>query len=312
LVALDLYFSFAIHGRLISAAYLRTSTYIGLGLASLGLKLYTFFVDGFSLFGEPRTLVTVFPILLFVVPGITLFIREFKWKAVLVVATQAGAIVYFLAYNDFWIANAFRYQGIRYWLWLVPFFCLYAYMSFRFAWRKLGWTLTVVLLAVPVFIWIVPRMAIRRVNWEQALSSTPSGLGTERLGGDLSKDTPAFTWSCKPNSSDGSCSMSLEFARPVQFDIVELRGIQAIKLLYAKVWIDNQMSPMFRDHFTSDAPDGQAYVIFYARKRGRSFRMTIPPQDANGQVSVSGFELALRHTGLALQNPFTRYHPQLR
>ncbi len=311
LVVLNLYLSFAIHGSLISAAYLRGSEQIGLGVASLGLKLYTFLIDGFPLFGERRTLITVFPILLFILPGIILFIREFRWRAVAIVATQIGAIAYFLAYNDFWISNAFKYQGIRYWIWLVPFGCLYSYLSFRVAWRELGWTATTLLLAMPVLIWIVPRMSIRPVKWELESSSSLRNLKTNETAGDVSKDSSGFNWSCKPDPADGACSMSVNLAHPVQFNIVELRGIRSIKLLYAKLWIDDQMSPMFRDHFTSDAPDGQAYIIFYGRKRGRSIRLTIPPPVADNRLSISGLELALRHTGLALQNPFTRFHLQL-
>ena len=311
LVVLDLYFSFAIHGKLISAAYLGGSAYIGLGLSSLGVKLYTFLIDGFPIFGEPRTLVTMFPILLLILPGIVLFIREFKWKAVLIVGTQAGAVLYFLAYNDFWISNAFKYQGIRYWLWLIPFLCLYSYLSLRFAWQRLGWRLAVALLVVPAFIWILPRMAIRRVNWELARSSGYSDSGASATS-DSSQDPMGFSWRCKPDPSDGSCTMSVEFARPAEFDIVELRGIQASKLLYSKIWLDNQISPTFRDHFASDAPDGQTYVVFYGRKRARSIRLTIPPQAADSQTSISALQLALRHTGLALQNPFARFHPRLR
>ncbi|MGH2510981.1 MAG: hypothetical protein ACRDHZ_26765, partial [Ktedonobacteraceae bacterium] len=219
-------------------------------------------------------------------------------------AAQAGATVYFLLFNDFWISNTFKYGGIRDWLWMIPFCCLYAYASFRLAWRRLGWIATGAMLVIPVIFWSLPQMQIRPV-----VSQIASITDTADPTSDPQRN-PASNWRCKP-AQNGSCTMSVEFAKPVQFDILELRGIQAIKLLYATLKIDGHKSPMFRDHFTSDAPDGSAYVIFYHLEKGKSIKLTIPPPAASPQLSISGIVPARRHYGLRLENPFRRYHPQI-
>jgi hypothetical protein len=308
-VATVLYFSFAIHGGLISRLYRVGVVGSGFGPGPLGVKLYTFLIDGFHLFSEPRTLVTAFPFLLFVLPGIVVFIKEFKKEGALIVTTQAGAVAYFLLYRDYWISEAFKFGAIRYWLWLFPFAALYAYISLRLAWRKLGWIPTSLLLVLPVFAWLTPRMNIHPVKWE--LSGTKSnGLTTmSRTSGANSGNR--VSWTCKPGPPDGSCSMSVVFARPVEFDTLVLRGIAAVKLLYSRVLIDGKTSPILKDHYVSDGVRGQTYVIFYNRKKSESIGLTIPPGIASSQISISDFELAERHIGLALQNPLRRYHPEL-
>lgn len=133
-----LYFSLAIHGSLVSEVYRNAVGIITFGFAPLGLKLYTFLIDGFPLLGEPRTLISLFPFLLLVIPGLVVFAKAFRCQAAAVLAAQAAAIVYFLAYNDFWSVTAFSYGNIRYWVWLIPFWCLYAYLTVRVAWRNWG------------------------------------------------------------------------------------------------------------------------------------------------------------------------------
>jgi hypothetical protein len=308
LLAVTLYFSFAIHGHLVPDSYRHAVSLIGFSVASLGVKLYTLLIDGFPLFGEPKTLITVFPVLLFILPGVVVFIREFKWRAAVVVATQVGAITYFLLYNDFWISNAFKFHGIRYWLWLVPFWCFFAYVSIRFAWRRLGYLATSLLLLAPVLACTAPRMGIRQVRWELAANTA---LTQPPVATYKPKDQTPFSWVCKPGT-DGSCSMSIELAKPLEFDILEVRGIPSTILLYAPVWIDGQKSPNFQDHIESDAGDGQTYLIFYGRKRGKSIRLVIPAPQANDRLAISNVGLGLRHIGLALRNPFNNFHPEFR
>ena len=294
LVAVESYFSLAIHGNLVSEAYRKATAIVGFGFASPGLKLYTLLIDGYPLFGEPRTLVKTFPVLLFTLPGVVVFIKKFKWSGLAVVATQAGALLYFMAYNDFWISNVFKNGGIRHWLWIIPFLFLYAYMSLRVAWWKLGWIATGLLIAAPVLAWTLPQMTILPLMSQVTPGNAPSAGG----------------WECKPNP-DGSCGMSVELAEPAQFDILELTGIPSLKLMSATFWIDKEKSRMFRDHILGDAPDGRVYVVFFSPKRGRSVQVLIPPGDANGGLLLSDVQLAMRHTDAALRNPFQRYHPRI-
>jgi hypothetical protein len=124
-------------------------------------------------------------------------------------------------------------------------------------------------------------------------------------------DQTQFSWVCKPGA-DGSCNMAVDFAKPIEFDILQLRGIPSVTLLYAPVWIDGQESPNFTDHIESDAGDGQSYLIFYGRKRGKSIRLVIPAPRANERLAISNVGFGLRHMGLALRNPFNNFHPGFR
>lgn len=303
LLAITLYFSFAIHGHLVSDAYSQASFLVGFSFASFGVKLYTFLIDGFPLFGESRTLVKVYPIILFALPGVILFITRFKWRAAVVVATQVGAIVYFLAYNDFWISQAFKYDSMRYWLWLIPFCALYAYLSIRFAWQELGWIKTAALLLIPILLWTLPNMDIRPVKSQLAMSAASQPPSPDTTP----KDQIPFPWACAP-APDGSCEISINLAQPADFDILKLRGIPQVKVIYVTVFVDGRKSLHFHDLFTSDAPDGETYLIFYRSKHGKSIRVIIPRADGNNQLSISSFGLARRHIGLALRNPFKRFH----
>jgi len=307
--AISLFYSVAIHGNVVSELYRRSSELVGFGFASLGIKLYTFFIDGFPFFGESRTLVTVFPFLLVVLPGAVVFVQEFKWKAGVVIATQAGAFLYFLAYNDFWIANLFRYGAIRYWLWIVPFCCLYSYMTIRFAWRKLGWIKTAVLILIPLLTCTVPRIGIRPARWKLLPSMGPA---QPSFPDALARDQRQSGWVCQAGSG-GSCGTDLAFVVPVSFDILKLQGVfPPGSLNFAIVWVDNQKNQNFHDFIAAEGPNAQYNLIFYGRKRGKSVRLLLPAAIGNEKVLVSGVGLAERHVGLALRNPFKVFHPDQR
>jgi len=309
LAAVSLYFSFAIHGNVVSESYRQASALVGFSFASLGIKLYTFFIDGFPLFGESRTLITVFPFLLVVLPGVTFFIREFRWRALAILVTQAGAIVYFLGYNDFWIVHLFKFQGIRYWLWLVPFCSLYSYMTFRFAWRTLGWIPTAAMILAPLLLFTIPRIGIRPVQWMPSLKIEPSQpFPQERI----SQDRREFDWRCQAGAG-GLCSMAIKFAEPVDFDIMELKGVFPPGSLHrATVWVDNQRNISFHDFIACEGPNLQDHLVFYGRKRGKSVRLVLPEAIGSEKVSVFGVDFAQRHVGLALRNPLRAFHPELR
>ena len=294
IVATVLYYSFAIHGQLVSRAYAAAVSYVGFSFASWGVKLYTFCVDGFTIFGEARTLITVFPLLFFVLPGLAVFTKTLGWRGLTVVLTQLGAVVYFLAFNDCWISNLFNYQGIRYWLWLIPFIGLYAYLTFTRAWRSLGWIPTCLLIAMPLAAWGTIRMNIRPV-----LLESPSPAGSEPTGG----------WRCMPDAG-GSCTFLMEFPKPVEFDILKLQGLPMMDLLYARVWVDGQLNRMFHSHFTSSSGDGQAIIVFYRRQRGTSLRVTIPRPEAANTHAVTGVGFYQREWKLSLMHPLRSYHPQ--
>jgi hypothetical protein len=310
LVGLASYFSIAIHGHLVSEGYRKATVYIGFSFESLGVKLYTFFVDAFPIFGEKRNLVVVFPVVLFILPGVVTFVKELKWRGIAVVAAQLGAVAYFLAYNDYWVSNAFKFHGVRVWLWLIPFVGLYAYLTFRLAWRSLGWVATALLLVGPLVFWDAVGMEIRPVFWEPAPVADSGCPAKVTPASDLSDDDATTGWRCEPGA-DGSCSMVLEFRKAAEFDMLTLEGIPSSKLLYANLWLDGQPNRMFYERYSSDGPDGRALLIFYRRQTARSLRLTIPPPDAGNQLWVSEVRLYVRSWKFSPRNPLTRYHPSL-
>lgn len=104
-----------------------------------------------------------------------------------------------------------------------------------------------------------------------------------------------------------SSTLSLEFAQPVEFDILKLHGMSSRSLLYAQAWVDGRLNPMFHSHFPSGGgDDGQVLIILYRRLRGRSLRMTIPPPDAPNTSAMTGVQFYQR----ALQHPLRSFHPQ--
>jgi hypothetical protein len=294
LAGIMLYYSFTIHGQLVSKAYAEATAHIGFGFASWNLKLYTFCVDGFSLFGESRTLITVFPLLFLTLPGLAVFIKTLRWRGLAVALTQVGAVIYFLAFNDYWVVQAFQYHGIRYWLWLIPFIGLYAYLTLTVAWRSLGWIPTCLLIAVPLAVWGTTRMEIRPV-----FAEPPSPAAS----------TPTDGWHCMPDAQS-ACTVLLEFPKPVEFDILKLQGLQPAHLLYARVWVDGHLNPMFHSHYFSAGGDGQALIMFYRRQRCRSLRVTIPPPSAAKTLVVTGVRFYQREWKVALEHPLRSYHPQ--
>jgi hypothetical protein len=81
------------------------------------------------------------------------FVKTLRWPALAVVSSQLGTVIYFLAFNDYWITNVFKFGNIRYWLWLLPFLWLYTYLTVTRAWRSLGWIATCALIAAPLAVW---------------------------------------------------------------------------------------------------------------------------------------------------------------
>lgn len=290
LTTVFVYLSLVIHGNLVSAAYAHATALVGFSLTPVGLKLYTLFVDGFPLFGENRTLVNAFPVLLLIVPGMALFVKRFRWTGISVLATQAGAMLYFLAYNDFWIVHLFHFGAIRYWLWLIPFWSLFAYLSVRLAWREFGWLRTSLMIIIPVMAWTLPELRQRQVGYQ--------------LAADSADHTP-----CQP-APDGSCTLYFSLAQPVDFDILRVQGVSANNLSYARMSVDDRTSVRFRDFFTSEAPDGKTLLIFYRRQHGSNFKLVVPPLLGNmqQQFTMSGLEVMQLRAGIALHNPLRRYH----
>jgi hypothetical protein len=115
-------------------------------------------------------------------------------------------------------------------------------------------------------------------------------------------------WRCVPDGQR-ACTVSLEFARPITFDVVKLQTSQVPHLLYTQVFIDDRLSRDFHDHFLSSGGDGQPVIVFYHRQRGQSLRLKIPAPYATDST-VTAVQFYQREWGLALKHPLRSFHPQ--
>jgi len=307
ITAVMLYYSFTIHGALLSRTYTREVGRAGFGFASWGLKLYTFFIDSFVIFGDAKTLITVFPLLFFVLPGIAVFIRKLQWRGLAIVLSQLLCILYFLAFNNHWVYTAFKYLGIHYWQWLIPFVGLYAFLTFTQAWRSLGLVAPSLLIAVPLVIWASIRMEIRPVFTATAPATTSSATRPGQNPDTTDSSQGSASWRCVPDVK-GSCTISLELAEPITFNMVKLSTSRAADLLFAPVFIDGHPNRMFYDHYLGTGGDGQPVIVFYRRQRGRSLRVTIlnPPAPNTTATKVQFYQYEFR---LTLRNPLRNYFP---
>ncbi|HLH02215.1 MAG TPA: hypothetical protein VKX25_05565 [Bryobacteraceae bacterium] len=286
---LDVLLSFAIYGSLISEAYRTATVFMGYGLKGLPIRLYTFLIDSHLLFPEKNTLVTVYPFLLLIVPGIIVFVKRYRWQAGVILLAQFGCLLYFFSYNDFWISHIFVFGAMRYILWVVPFCFLYAYLSIRLAWRVLGVPLTLGLMILPILLWSLPQLSLYNVAY-QLPESKPSA------------------WPCIPGAGR-TCHLHMEFAEPEDFDVIKVRGTREETLTWSTASLDGHREQMFRDYYAGDESNGETYIFFYTRQKTRSIDLTVSSEVGPVPSFVfSNLQLARYRLGFALRSPFRRFH----
>ena len=128
---------------------------MGLGSYSVPSKIFGLLIDGNTIFREPQAaLVRHFPWAVLIAPGAVYLLLRYKAQALgILLSVLASYGLYFL-YNDFWPSTVYRYHGIHYLLWTIPFMALATYFSVKEAWKyKIGrWSyLSIPLLLFPVF-----------------------------------------------------------------------------------------------------------------------------------------------------------------
>src|SRR6202521_2211089 len=153
-VLIILYVNHAVFGTW-RTPYDRIHEEMGVGSYSVPSKAFGLLIDGDTIFREPQAaLVRHFPWAVLVVPGAVYLLLRYKAQALGILLSVLATYGLYFLYNDFWPSTVYRYHGIHYLLWTIPFMVLATYFSVKEAWKhKLGrWSyLSVPLLLFPVF-----------------------------------------------------------------------------------------------------------------------------------------------------------------
>jgi hypothetical protein len=178
--------------------------------------------------------------------------------------------VYYLAYNDFWPGNVFRFLLIHYIVWLLPFGLLYAYLSLRLAWNELGIRLTAALLLLSAILFLVPNIVVK-----------PVGGHYRRVPAVLSKEPSEAT-----------------FEGPKEeFDILLLAGVQTWDI---DLWLDNRRLQIRRDfQFALPVGGREAVLLFYSPQQASTVRVRTGTGNASSALFLH------RHWTATLRHPRT-------
>jgi hypothetical protein len=128
---------------------------MGINSYSIAYKVFGLIFDGNTIFREPEAaLVRHFPWAILVLPGVVYLLLRYKTQALGVILSVISTYGLYFLYDDFWPSTVYRYHGIHYLVWTMPFLVVATYLSLKEAWKcRIGrWSyLSVPLLLFPVF-----------------------------------------------------------------------------------------------------------------------------------------------------------------
>jgi hypothetical protein len=151
--------------------YDRMQEEMGVGSYSVAAKVFGLLIDGNTLFREPEAgLVRHFPWAILVPPGIVYLLFRYKTQVLGVILSVLATYGLYFLYDDFWPSTVYRYHGIHYLVWTIPFMLLATYFSLKEAWKfKIGrWSY----LSVPLLLFLVFFVHLR----ERTIGSLPTTL----------------------------------------------------------------------------------------------------------------------------------------
>ena len=135
--------------------YDRMQEEMGINSYSVAYKVFGLLIDGNTLFREPEAgLVRHFPWAILVLPGAAYLLVRYKTQALGVLISILATYGLYFLYDDFWPGTVYRYHGIHYLVWTMPFLVVATYFSMKEAWKyRIGrWCyLSIPLLLFPVF-----------------------------------------------------------------------------------------------------------------------------------------------------------------
>jgi hypothetical protein len=268
-------FNYLVYAAVFPRAYSVAVANVGFSFSFIPVKAFSMFINPQLLYGEPYSLIAAFPYLLLILPGAAVFVKRFGGAGVGIVVAQAVTLLYYLAFNDFLPSNVFRFQLIHYLLWVLPFFCLYAYLSFRFAWLDLGILPTMALLVASAMVFLLPNITIHPIN----------GLN-RRAPAVLSAEPGVVTFEAPKDP----------------FDILFFAGLHTTNV---EVWLDTRKLQWRRDVQVALPESGPGLsLLFYSPQRVGSVRVRASGDTANSLASTSALYYN-RKWSVTFRNPRT-------
>lgn len=135
--------NYKMFGSLTSPYEATTRAGLTFGAFPLKWKMYSLFVDGHLFFRESeQMLLERYPFFLLCLPGAAMVVQRFGLRGFGLCCSIIVTYLLYLAFNDFWSRNLFRYHVIHYLIWTLPLIALFAYLGLRDGWRVPGirWT----------------------------------------------------------------------------------------------------------------------------------------------------------------------------
>ena len=227
--------------------YDRMQEEMGINSYSVAYKVFGLLIDGNTLFREPdAALVRHFPWAIFVLPGVAYLLLRYKTQVLGVILSIFATYGLYFLYDDFWPSTVYRYHGVHYLFWTIPFLVVATYFSVKEAWKtRVGrWSyLSVPILLFPVFFvylrertigsWpntlpvvIGGQAAAEPVDWI-FFEGTYAGLDLFAEGRRLIRKGD-FEDSFRPDGTIVLLSTKLRYS-PIQVDPGALSGLRQIK-----------------------------------------------------------------------------------
>jgi hypothetical protein len=285
-------FNYVVFDSAFPVSYTAAMAANGFSLAFVPVKAFSMFINPQLLWGRPESFVSVFPYLLFALPGAVVVVKRLRWNGGALLLAQFLGILYCLAYNEFLPLNVFQNKLIHYIAWVLPFFLLYAYLSFRSAWSALGGWWTLGLFAVSAMVFLAPDVVVKLLPDSPVDHRAVAVLATGIREGE-----------CLP-SGDSSCIM--EFAGPKEgFNVMLLDELIVPEAAIAEVRLDQRVllpKKGFRPVSREGSP-GMS-VLFYGAERAKAVRVLLKGVAATSPMAA-GVRYYRTQWSLTLRNPRT-------
>lgn len=115
----------------INPSYVKVIKNIGFFNYNPLLKLFSFVYNSKVFLKNGTTILSLFPYLIFITPGIILLLKKKGVAAIGFPIAAALTIIGYFNFNDLWPTNLYRFWNYRYIIWLIPLGGLLSYITIR-------------------------------------------------------------------------------------------------------------------------------------------------------------------------------------
>ncbi|MGF6599993.1 hypothetical protein P3T23_004727 [Paraburkholderia sp. GAS448] len=129
-------FNYLVHGSILGA-YVQVASSMGYFPANIPQKLYSFFVDGYTLYLEPASsLLQHYPWLAFSIVGLVYVFIRADWLLRTIAFAVLLQFILYLPYGDLLPNGLWRYSNVHYFKWTFPYLALFAWLFVDFLARE--------------------------------------------------------------------------------------------------------------------------------------------------------------------------------